>query len=147
VDLNAVLATVTDALSQAVTETGAHIEAGCLPVVLGRRNLVVQLFENLIDNALKYRGEAPPQVAIRAFREDDRWVLSVSDNGIGFDPRYGDRIFRLFKRLHERGRYGGTGLGLAIARRAVERHGGRIWVESQPGRGSAFYFTLPALPT
>jgi light-regulated signal transduction histidine kinase (bacteriophytochrome) len=115
-----------------------------LPTVMGDRAQLGQLFQNIVGNALKFHSDAPPCVHVAATSNGTHWCFSVRDNGIGFEPEYADRIFRMFQRLHERGRYAGTGIGLAIAKRIVERHGGRIWAESTPGAGSTFFFTLPA---
>jgi light-regulated signal transduction histidine kinase (bacteriophytochrome) len=104
---------------------------------------MAQLFQNLIANALKFRGEATPEILIQAEIKDSEWVISVQDNGIGIKPQYLERIFVIFQRLHGRDKYPGTGIGLAICRKIVERHGGCIWVESEPGIGTTFYFTLP----
>jgi signal transduction histidine kinase len=110
--------------------------------VLADETQLRQLFQNLLGNALKFRGAAPPHLAVDAELVDDRWRFRVRDNGIGIDMQYAERIFEMFQRLHERGKYEGSGIGLAIAKRIVERHGGRIWVEPAPGGGTIFAFTL-----
>jgi light-regulated signal transduction histidine kinase (bacteriophytochrome) len=102
-----------------------------------------QLFQNLIANAIRYRGSQPPVIHVEAQERDRDWLFSVRDNGIGIDPKFKEQIFGVFKRLHTAAEYPGTGMGLAICQRVVERAGGRIWVEAEPGRGSTFYFTLP----
>ncbi len=132
-------------LSQLVTESGAVITHDPMPAVQANRNQIVRLFQNLIGNALKYRkhGETPT-IHIAAERQGAEWVISVRDNGIGFDPKEASAIFAPFKRLHSSNEYPGTGVGLAICRRIVNAHGGRIWAESEPGVGSTFFFTLPA---
>jgi PAS domain S-box-containing protein len=122
----------------------ATVRCGPLPEVCCDRTEFVQLFENLIDNALKYaRHNVPPEITITAERQSDTWVIAVADNGIGVEPQYQHKIFDLFQRLHARSEYEGTGIGLAICRKVVEVHGGRIWIESQPGVGSTFLFTVP----
>jgi PAS domain S-box-containing protein len=129
-----------------IEETGAVVTKDELPTVMGDETQLIQLFQNLIDNAIKFhRVEENPKVHISAQRKGNNWEFSVKDNGIGIDPRYFDRIFIIFQRLHSREAYEGTGIGLAVCIRIVERHGGRIWVESEPGRGSIFHFSLPAV--
>jgi signal transduction histidine kinase len=130
-------------LQTAVQESGARVRAGRLPVVRADASQLVQLFQNLIGNALKFRGDQPPRIVVRARRRGGVWRFAVTDNGIGIDPNYHERIFVLFQRLHTRAEFPGTGIGLALCKKIVERHGGRIWVESEPGRGSTFCFTLP----
>ncbi|MDE2291258.1 MAG: response regulator, partial [Elusimicrobia bacterium] len=145
VDAARALAQALEDLQGEVARTGASVTSGPLPTVLARGPQVSQLFENLVANALKFRGERPCEVRVEARRDGkDGWVFSVRDNGIGIDPRYAERVFGVFERLHPRGRYPGSGIGLAICRKIVESQGGRIWVESAPGAGATFYFTLPA---
>jgi len=104
---------------------------------------MVQLLQNLISNGIKFHGSAPPRIHIEAQLQDEQWLISVRDNGIGINPKFAERIFRIFQRLHGRAEYAGTGIGLAICRKIVEGHGGRIWVESELGQGATFYFTIP----
>ncbi len=132
-------------LRMAIEESGAEVASGELPTVIGDEIQLGQLFQNLIGNALKFRGERPIKVSVEAESRDREWLFSVRDNGIGIEPQYAERIFLIFQRLHGKAEYAGTGIGLAVCKKIVERHGGRIWAESQPGEGSAFYFTLPAL--
>jgi PAS domain S-box-containing protein len=145
-DAGAALGAALDGLHALIAETEARVTYERLPVVLADRGQVEQLFANLIGNALKFRNTAPPAVAISAERSGAWWVFRLRDNGIGIDPQYVDRIFVLFQRLHGRDEHPGTGIGLAICKKIVERHGGRIWVESAPGRGTTVSFTLPAAP-
>jgi light-regulated signal transduction histidine kinase (bacteriophytochrome) len=114
-----------------------------LPIVLADKIQVGQLFQNLISNGLKFRRDVPPHVHISAREDSDGWRFSVQDNGIGIDPAQAGRLFCVFERLHTEEEYPGTGIGLAICKKIVERHGGRIWLESEPGNGTTFYFTLP----
>jgi light-regulated signal transduction histidine kinase (bacteriophytochrome) len=144
IDLNEVIESVRKNLAAAIEETGAVITASPLPKISGDAVPLTQLFQNLVANAIKYRSETVPEIAIRATRDGSFWLFSVRDNGIGIEPEFRRQIFGIFKRLHDRAAYPGTGIGLAICQKIVERYGGRIWVESEPGRGSAFLFTLPA---
>ena len=131
-------------LAGAIAESGACIDAGTLPSIPVHEVHLQQVFQNIIGNAIKYRSpDRPPVVHVSAERQDGHWTFAVSDNGIGIDPQYKENIFGLFKRLHTSDEYSGTGIGLAICQRIVERHNGRIWVESEPGRGSTFLFQLP----
>jgi len=135
---------VTADLDVAIKEAGATITRGPLPIVMGDAVQLGQLFQNLISNAIKFREERPPVVRINAEREGSAWRFSVQDNGIGIEPEYAERIFVIFQRLHSRAEYPGTGIGLAICKKIVERHGGHIWVESPPGEGTTFHFTIPS---
>jgi PAS domain S-box-containing protein len=151
VDCVAVMQHVLLNLKVAIEESGATVTHDALPQVMGDSRQLVQLFQNLIGNALKFHADRPPQVHIGVQEQEDHshdgvacWVFSVQDNGIGIEPRYFDRIFLIFQRLHNREEYPGTGIGLAICKKIVERHGGQIWVESELGKGSTFRFTIPA---
>lgn len=130
-------------LAEAVRESHAEVTCGPLPKVYIAETHLQQLFQNLIGNALKYRDETPPRIHISAVERDSSWCFAVADNGIGIDPRYKETIFGVFKRLSNRRDYAGTGIGLAICKRIVERYGGKIWVESELGKGSTFFFTIP----
>jgi chemotaxis family two-component system sensor kinase Cph1 len=114
-----------------------------LPTVMADDLQLGQLFQNLIGNAIKFHGEEPPRVHVSARPGGNGWIFSVRDNGIGIAPEYAERIFIIFQRFHSREEYPGTGIGLAVCKKIVERHGGRIWVESELGKGATFYFTLP----
>lgn len=131
-------------LKVAMEETGTTVTHEPLPTVQGDPVQLTQVFQNLIGNAIKFRGERPPRLEVRAERRGDHWLFVVRDNGIGIDPRFFNRIFDIFQRLHTRSEYPGTGIGLAVCKKIIERHGGRIWVESVAGEGSSFFFTLPA---
>jgi light-regulated signal transduction histidine kinase (bacteriophytochrome) len=130
-------------LRAAIEESGAAVSWDSLPSVDVDEGQLAQLFQNLIGNALKFRGQAVPRIHVSALEENAEWRVSIADNGIGIEPQYFERIFMVFQRLHTMGEYPGTGIGLAICKKVAERHGGRIWVESQPGAGSTFHFTLP----
>jgi light-regulated signal transduction histidine kinase (bacteriophytochrome) len=131
-------------LQAAIEDADASLSVGPLPEVLADGGQLTQLFQNLIGNAIKYRDGRNPKIQITAKSIGSECVFSVQDNGIGIEPQYFERIFQMFQRLHTRAEYSGTGIGLAICRKIVERHGGRIWVESKPGEGSIFHFTIPA---
>ncbi|MGQ9689334.1 MAG: sensor histidine kinase [Desulfobaccales bacterium] len=146
IESNEVLEQVLKDMSLIIQEKKAQITWAPLPRILGDPSQVARLFQNLIGNALKFCGDKPPRIQIGARRADGQWQFWVQDQGIGIDPKDCDRIFLMFERLHSRSAYPGTGIGLAICKKIVERHGGRIWVESAPGQGATFYFTLPALP-
>ncbi len=144
-DANHALQAALTNLKGAVAETGARIDFEPLPTLPVHPTQLELLFQNLISNAIKYRRpDVTPAVQIASKKLNAQWLFSVSDNGIGIEAQYKERIFGLFKRLHTSDSYSGTGIGLALCRRIVERHNGRIWVESKPGEGSNFYFTLPA---
>jgi signal transduction histidine kinase len=143
-NLQDVFSVVSANLSLAIQESGATVTHDPLPVVSADPTQLSQLLQNLVGNALKFRGERAPVVHLSAARQDDRWLFCVRDNGIGIDPKDHDRIFEVFQRLNARDMYPGTGIGLSICKKIVERHGGRIWVESAPDEGSRFFFTLPA---
>ena len=143
-DGEAVLEQAVRDLRLTIAESGAIVTHDPLPTVVTVPGQLKQVIENLLSNAIKFRGPAPPRIHLAARRHGPEWVFSVRDNGIGLDPQYARRIFQMFQRLHTRREYPGTGIGLAICKRIVERHGGRIWVDSAPGQGATFYFTLPA---
>ncbi len=146
VDTGALLERETDSLHASIEESGAKIVSDDLPTITSDATLLGHVFRNLIGNAIKYRGEEPPVVQVSAENVGDEWRFAVRDNGIGIDPQFADRIFTIFQRLHAREKYSGTGIGLSISKKAVERLGGRIWVESQLGQGATFYFTVPSHP-
>jgi PAS domain S-box-containing protein len=129
-----------------IEENEATVSHCSLPEVMADYSQMVQVFQNLIINGIKFRSEEAPQIHISAEKKESEWVFSVQDNGIGIDPQYSKKIFEVFKRLHKKEEYPGTGIGLAICKKIVERHGGRIWVESELDKGSTFYFTLPISP-
>ena len=144
VDCNKALERAVSNLQVSVAENAAEVSHEVLPVISADRTQLVQLFQNLVGNGVKFRGTDPPRVAVSAVRKDNEWVFSVRDNGIGIEPQYNERIFVVFQRLHRSETYPGTGIGLALCKKIVERHGGKIWVESRPGAGSTFSFSIPA---
>lgn len=146
VNLHDVMKQVESSLKPAIQESKASIRYNGLPTVKAGHVEMLRLFQNLISNAIKYRSQEPPEINITYSRKDDNmWLFSVTDNGIGIDQKYHDRIFAMFQRLHSKAEYSGTGIGLAICKKIVEYHGGKIWVESEPGKGARFYFTITAL--
>jgi len=142
-DCNAVLGHVRINLSVAIEENNAIVIHDELPIVMADETQLVQVFQNLIGNAIKFHAEEPPRIHVSAEKTEKEWIFSVKDNGKGIDPQYYERVFVIFQRLQSKGEYPGTGIGLAICKRIIERHGGRIWVESEYGKGSTFYFTIP----
>ncbi|WP_182866453.1 sensor histidine kinase [Rhodopirellula sp. JC639] len=142
VDANAALAEAISNLQMAIEESGAEITVESFPTLIADPNQLTQLFQNLIENAIKYHGQNPPQIHVGGRQIGPQYECFVKDNGIGIEEKYAERIFEIFKRLHSRGEYPGTGVGLAICKKIVQRMGGRIWLESTPGDGSTFYFTI-----
>lgn len=143
VDVDGVVDEVINDLRITIDETSAVVTYDPLPILTVDRTQIFQVFLNLIQNAIKFRKEKePPKVHVSAVRADSEWIFSVRDNGIGIEPQYFNKIFTIFQQLHSRGQYPGTGIGLAIVKRIIERHGGKIWVESEPGKGSTFFFSL-----
>jgi light-regulated signal transduction histidine kinase (bacteriophytochrome) len=142
-DFETVCRKAKSSLQKLITESNATITHDPLPTVMADHAQMVQVFQNLIGNAIKFRGEAPPSLHISARKSRNEWVFAFRDNGMGIAKEFFERIFIIFQRLQLREEYPGTGMGLAICKRIMERHGGRVWVESEPGRGATFYFTLP----
>ena len=142
ISCDAALATALFGLQRSIDEAGAVVTSEPLPTLIGNDMRLSMVFKNLIGNALKYRGTEPPRIHVGATRHGDEWLFSVRDNGIGIEQKYWDTIFGMFKRLHIR-EHAGTGVGLALCKKIIENHGGQIWVQSEPNRGSTFYFTLP----
>ncbi|MGC1357584.1 MAG: ATP-binding protein [Xanthobacteraceae bacterium] len=132
------------ALKAAIDESGAEIVRCELPAVRADQAQLGQVFQNIIGNAIKFHSDRQPLIRIGAEQRNGKCQFRVEDNGIGIDKQYADRVFQMFRRLHERGQYEGNGIGLAIVKKIVERHGGRVWFESEPGRGTTFYFTIPS---
>lgn len=142
IDSEIIIRHAIDNLHLTMSESNATVTHDSMPVIFADKSQLVQLFQNLIGNGIKYHGEAPPRIHISAKKGKRDWIFSVSDNGIGIDPEHYERIFIIFQRLHTKDEYTGTGIGLALCRRIVERHHGKIWVESVKGKGSTFYFTI-----
>ncbi len=143
VECTTLLQIVKQNLKKAIEESGAVLECEQLPAVIADSSQLVQVFQNLIGNAIKFRAAIAPVIRISAEKQDRNWIFSVKDNGIGIAPEHAEIIFVIFKRLHTRAEYPGSGIGLAICQKIIERHGGRIWVESKPGEGATFKFSLP----
>ncbi|OGS92632.1 MAG: hypothetical protein A2Z95_07325 [Gallionellales bacterium GWA2_60_18] len=144
VDSKAALERALANLRLSIADNGADIVCGSMPALNADASQLTQLFQNLVGNALKFRSEHAPRVEIGAERQDGEWVFHVRDNGIGIAPEHHQRIFMMFQRLHSKQEYPGTGIGLTICKKIVEHHGGRIWIESEPGKGTAFNFSIPA---
>ncbi len=145
-DCEFILNQVLSNLKLYIKENKATVSYGSLPEVMADNTQLAQVFQNLIINGIKFHSEEAPKIYISAEKKANEWLFSVQDNGIGIDPQYSEKIFEVFKRLHKKEEYQGTGIGLAICKKIVERHGGHIWVESELGKGSTFYFTLPINP-
>jgi light-regulated signal transduction histidine kinase (bacteriophytochrome) len=145
-DCNRVIEEALLNLKAAIEESGAVVTHDALPGVAAEPSQLIQVFQNLIGNAIKFRGQDKLTIRISAKREGAQWLFEVADNGIGIAPEYHEVIFTIFQRLHARGEYPGNGVGLAICKKIVEHYGGRMWVKSEPGRGCTFHFTLPGVP-
>jgi light-regulated signal transduction histidine kinase (bacteriophytochrome) len=143
VDCNNVLKQSLDNLRAAISDSKATVKNYKLPVIWGNELQIIQVFQNLIANAIKYKGEDPPVIEISAEKKGNMWQFAVKDNGIGIEQWFSERIFIVFQKLHDPQKYPGSGIGLALCKRVVEKHGGKIWFESEVGKGSTFYFTLP----
>jgi light-regulated signal transduction histidine kinase (bacteriophytochrome) len=143
-DLNQVVQKVLDGMAATLESSGGMVTYDKLPVLAVHETSMMQVFQNLIGNALKFRGKESSRIHISARKDGEDWVFSVQDNGLGIEPQYYGRIFQIFQRLHSREEYSGTGIGLSICKKIVMNYGGRTWVESEHGKGSTFYFTLPA---
>jgi light-regulated signal transduction histidine kinase (bacteriophytochrome) len=142
-DMNKVAKTVENSLQLAIREAKAQVTIEELPTVMADEVQMTQVLQNLISNAIKFRGPEAPKVEVTASHRGHEWVFAVKDNGIGIDPKYHENLFKMFQRLHSNEQYPGTGIGLAISKKIIERHGGRIWVDSKKGEGSTFFFTIP----
>ena len=141
-NMNTVLEAVINIFRHSIEETNTKITYDPLPVIMADETQMIQLLQNLISNAIKFRSEAPPRIHVSGEVQADKWIFSISDNGIGMNSEYFDRIFVIFQRLHKKDEYGGTGIGLAVCKKIIQRHRGKIWVESKSGKGSTFYFSI-----
>jgi len=146
VDANEVVDEAVANLDAAIGEHHAEVTRDDLPTVTADRTQLMQLFQNLIGNAIKFHGRQPPRVHVACRRTERDWVFEIRDNGIGIPAKYAEQVFGLFRRLHDSESYPGTGVGLAVCKRIVERHGGRIWFDSEPGKGARFCFSIPVAP-
>jgi light-regulated signal transduction histidine kinase (bacteriophytochrome) len=142
-DMNVILENVLANIQQSTIEAEAEITMDPLPVIIADGLQMTQILQNLISNAIKFRGKSSISIHVSGENQPDKWVFSVRDNGIGIDPKHFEKIFVIFQRLHNRDEYEGTGIGLAVCKRIIHRHGGKIWVESELGKGSTFYFSIP----
>jgi two-component system CheB/CheR fusion protein len=142
VDLHLLVEEIKDLFGKSIDEVKANITVDRLPIVKGNRTQLLQLFQNLISNAIKYHKEGVPTIEIHYTEQEEDHLFEIKDNGIGIDPAFHEKIFVIFHRLHSRSEYTGTGIGLAICKKIVERHNGKIWVKSALGQGSSFFFTL-----
>ena len=142
-DMNHVLQMALASLHVAIAESGAQITSDPLPTVMADAGQLTQVLQNLIGNAIKFRGEEPLKVHVGAEKIENGWQFAVRDNGIGIDPQYFERVFLIFQRLHTRSKYPGTGIGLALCKKIIERHGGRMWIQSEVKHGATFFFTIP----
>ena len=142
-DLNKMVQKILDGMAATLESSAGTVTYDKLPVLRVHETSTMQVFQNLIGNALKFHGELPPRVHISAKKGDGEWIFSVQDNGLGIEPQYNERIFQIFQRLHSKEEYSGTGIGLSICKKIVTNYGGRIWIESEHGKGSTFYFTIP----
>lgn len=143
VDCEALLADVMFDLTKVIEETGATVTHETLPTIIGDGSQLAQVFQNLIGNAIKFHGQEPPTVHVSAAEDKGAWTFAVRDNGIGIDPQFNEKVFLIFQRLHTRTEYPGLGIGLAVCKRILERHGGRLWLDSEPGKGTTFHFSVP----
>ena len=138
-----ILETVQKNLKPLIDENNAIIDHDPLPLIYANEQMMIQLFQNLIGNAIKYRSKETPKIHISSENVDDEYIFAIKDNGIGIDKKYLEKIFTIFQRLHSREEYDGTGIGLAISQRILQKHHGKIWAESELGRGTTFFFTIP----
>lgn len=144
-DMGQVMQEVIYTLGDRIRQANATVDVGPLPVIIAHRTQMFQLLQNLVSNGLKYNDQPHPKVSVNALDQSDHWLFEIHDNGIGIEERHYNKIFAIFQRLHTRSQYSGTGIGLSVCKKIVERAGGSIWVQSKPGSGSTFYFTIPKI--